>query len=137
MISSQRDKVIEAIGMFWFPQRCLSMVIPFLQYAVQNLYFLFIPTLPAVSAGEDTILSDQDPMAVFSLFNSFSSLHEASNKKPTFSSDIDYLDSILSSYHCDEYCMKEEVVWTVPTHFLGLQPPGGIEKPALPPKPTS
>lgn len=137
MISSQQDKVFEAIGMFWFPQRCMSMITPFLQYTIQHLYFLFIPDIPSLSACEDSTQDDQNRLVDLSLSHSFSSMHSTAPQNPQFSSDIEYLDSLLSSYHCDEYIMKDRVVWAVPTHFLGLQPVSVSDKPALPPKPIN
>ena len=100
MISSQQDKVFEAIGMFWFPQRCMSMITPFLQYAIQHLYFLFIPDIPSLSTYEDPTQVVQNTFVDLSLSQSFSSIHTMAPQHPQFSSDIEYLDSLLSFYHC-------------------------------------
>lgn len=84
------EREFDAVVRFWFPKNGATSAKAFLQYACDNMEFLFLPQIPRMASRE----SVQDVKeTVFSMLSSFSQLHAIVFQKGYCTSDEAELDA--------------------------------------------
>lgn len=133
--SEQSDKALEALVTFWFHQTAKAAVLPFLQYALHHLYYLFTPTLPSVCALPTV---EEESEQSFSMHASFSTLHSLAIQPPAEISDLQSLDQFYEEVIPVEDPWEKEIVWTNPRQWIAIPATSavGVAKPPVPPKQT-
>ena len=83
---------------FWFSKTCSASVKAFLMHASENMEFLFLPSIPALTSNcvEENAVSGQGESR-FSMQSPFSQLHGMAFQGVRGATDIAELDSYYSS----------------------------------------
>lgn len=125
------ERELDAVVRFWFPKNGAVSAKAFLEYARENMEFLFLPEIPSMACRA----SRQDAReTLFSMQSSFSQLHAIVFQKGYCTSDEAELDSwyrsavMLPASAAFVGVDVEKVRWIYPAKMYAQLPP------PLPPK---
>lgn len=128
------EREFDAVVRFWFPKNGATSAKAFLEYARENMEFLFLPEIPSMASRASRASRKDAKETLFSMKSSFSQLHAIVFQKGYCTSDEAELDSwyrsavLLPTSAAFVGVDVEKVRWIYPAKMYAQLPP------PLPPK---